>query len=51
LLKDSAGILLRELNNAKLKKEKDRDKKGFKIFAGFAGAFNNILFISSLKIF
>jgi hypothetical protein len=43
LPKDSAGILLGESNSAELRKEKNRDEKGFKISAGFAGISDNIL--------
>jgi hypothetical protein len=51
LLKGFIKVLLKKPNGAKSKKEKDRDKKGFKIFANFTGAFDNILFIFNLKIF
>jgi hypothetical protein len=51
LLKNLLGVLLREPNNVKLRKEKDRDEKRFKISAGFTGISDNILFIFNLKIF
>jgi hypothetical protein len=51
LLKGFAGVLPGEPNNVGLRKEKNRDEKKFKIFAGFTGAFDNILFIFNLKMF
>jgi hypothetical protein len=48
LLKSSAGVLPGESNSAGLRKEKDRGEEGFKIFAGFAGAFDDILSISGI---
>jgi hypothetical protein len=51
LLKGFAGILPGKSNNVKLKKEKNRDEKGFKISVNFIKASDNISFISNLKIF
>jgi hypothetical protein len=51
LSKDSVRVLSEEPNNAKLRKEKDRDEKRFKISASSARASDNILFISNLKMF
>jgi hypothetical protein len=51
LLKGFVRVLLGESNNAKLRKEKDRDEKEFKISAGSTRASDNILFIFNLKIF
>jgi hypothetical protein len=47
LLKGFIRVLSEKSNNVKLKKEKNRGEKGFKIFADFTGAFNNNLFILS----
>jgi hypothetical protein len=51
LLRGSARVLLKEFKSVKLKKEKNRDEKGFKIFVNFIKVLNNILFIFSLKMF
>jgi hypothetical protein len=51
LLKGFARILLKEFNSARLRKEEDRNEERFKIFAGFIGISDNILFIFSLKMF
>jgi hypothetical protein len=51
LLKGFAEVLPGEFNNIKLKKKKDRDEKGFKIFANFTGISDNILSIFNLKMF
>jgi hypothetical protein len=51
LLKGSIRVLPEEFNKIKLKKEKDRDEKRFKISAGFTRVSDNILFIFNLKMF
>jgi hypothetical protein len=51
LLKGSVRVLSEKPNNAGLRKEKDRDEKGFKISADFIGTFNNNLSISKLIMF
>jgi hypothetical protein len=51
LLRGFARILLGESNSVKLRKEKNRGEKGFKISAGFIEVFNNNLFISKLAMF
>jgi hypothetical protein len=51
LLKGFAGVLPGEPKNVKLRKEKDRGEKRFKIFADFTGASDNILSTFSLKMF
>jgi hypothetical protein len=51
LLRDFVKVLLGEPNSVKLKKEKNRDEKRFRISAGFIGVFDNILSIFNLKMF
>jgi hypothetical protein len=50
LLKGFVKVLPKEPNSAKLKKKEDRGEKGFKIFAGFARAFDDILLIFEIII-